>query len=149
MSRADVRYVKRSRYGRAFDGVVKWLARRGVPFGQSAVLTVAGRVSGKPRSTPIYPFEIAGSRYLVASHGTTQWVRNLRVAGTATLRRGSRVEELTVVEVADSEKVPVLRAYIRLFWPTVGGSFGVPEHPTDDEVRAVAHLHPVFVVTDR
>ncbi|MFD1712881.1 nitroreductase family deazaflavin-dependent oxidoreductase [Amnibacterium flavum] len=149
MGRGDVRYVPPTRYERVFNAIVVWLSRRGIPFGRTQVLTVTGRKSGEPRSTPVNPFDIAGSRYLVGAHGTSQWVRNLRVAGSAELRRGRRVEEFQVTEVADSDKIPVLRAYIRIFWPAVKGCFGVPEHPTDEEIRAVAHLHPVFVIDKR
>ena len=51
-------------------------------------LTVAGRRTGRPISTPVPPFEYGGARYLVSGGGETHWVRNLRAAGQGELRRG-------------------------------------------------------------
>jgi CubicO group peptidase (beta-lactamase class C family) len=53
----------------------------------TALLTVPGRVSGEPHTTPLgKPFEYGGARYVVSGRGETQWVRNLRDAGGGELR---------------------------------------------------------------
>jgi hypothetical protein len=48
-------------------------------------LTVRGRRSGLPITTPLAPFDYEGARYLVGGGGETHWVRNLRAAGQGQL----------------------------------------------------------------
>ena len=89
----------------------------------------------------------AGRRYLVAPRGTTQWVRNLRAAGTGELRVGRRAEAFRATEIADDDKVDVLRDYLRRWKMEVGVFFdGVDDKASDDELRAIADRHPVFLV---
>ena len=44
-----------------------------------------GRTSGAWRTTPVNLLDHRGRRYLVSARGEGQWVRNLRVAGTAAM----------------------------------------------------------------
>ena len=86
-------------------------------------------------------------RFLVAPRGDTQWVRNIRVAGRGELRVGRRVEPFRAVEIADADKVDVLRAYLRRWKMEVGVFFeGVGPDSSDEELRAIADRHPVFRV---
>ncbi len=55
-------------------------------------LAVRGRSSGEWRTVPVNVLELDGARYLVAPRGDTQWVRNLRAAGTGELRIKGRTE---------------------------------------------------------
>ena len=85
--------------------------------------------------------------YLVAPRGETQWVRNLRAAGTGELRVGTRVESFRGIEVTDADKPPVLRAYLRRWKMEVGVFFdGVTADSPDDDVARIAPDHPVFRV---
>src|SRR5690606_7831375 len=106
------RYLAPTGADRAFNRLVAALTKVGVGVAGSRVLTVAGRRSGQPRSTVVNVLTLDGARYLVAPRGETHWVRNLRAAGTASLRVGRRVEEVGVVELDDEAKLPVLRAYL-------------------------------------
>jgi deazaflavin-dependent oxidoreductase (nitroreductase family) len=127
--------------------LVAFLTRHGLPLAGSAVLGVRGRTSGEVRTTPVNPLPLDGRRYLVAARGHTQWVRNLRVAGGAELRVGRRTERITAVELSDAEKLPVLRAYLRVWAWEVGAFFdGVGADSSDAELAAVAERHPVFAV---
>ncbi len=85
----------------------------GLKIGLMALLTVPGRKSGQPRTTPIAVVEQNGQRYLIAAFGIVQWVRNLRAAEAATLTRGRRAEAIRVVELAPTEAAPVLKAALR------------------------------------
>lgn len=132
-----------------YSKALTWLAARGLSVGDTQILTVRGRTTGTPRSTPVHPFEVAGSRYLVGALGTSEWVRNLRASGEGQLARGRTTVTFTARELADNDKIPVLRSYVRIWWREVKNYFDLPEHPTDAEIRAIAHLHPVFVIVDK
>lgn len=133
---------------RVMNPIVAGLTRLGVPLAGSAVLGVRGRTSGEVRTTPVNPLTFEGRRYLVAARGHTQWVRNLRVAGEAELTVGRRTETVRAVELADAEKVPVLRAYLRAWAWEVGAFFeGVGADAGDEELAAIADRHPVFAIT--
>jgi hypothetical protein len=83
----------------------------------------------------------------VAPRGRTQWVRNLQAVGTGELRVGRRVEAFRGVEIADDQKVAVLRDYLRRWKMEVGVFFdGVGPDSTDEELAAIAPKHPVFLV---
>jgi deazaflavin-dependent oxidoreductase (nitroreductase family) len=75
------------------------------------VLTVPGRKSGKPRSTPITPMYIDGQRYVVAGFPGADWVENVRAAGQATLRQRRQSEEVRMVELSPDDARPLLRAF--------------------------------------
>jgi len=131
-----------------FNPFVGWLARRGISVWGSRELRVRGRSSGEWRTTPVNPLDFEGRRFLVAPRGQTQWVRNLRVQGQGELRIGRRTEAFTSVEVLDDDKVEILRAYLRRWKMEVGVFFdGVGPDSSDEEIRAIADRHPVFVIT--
>ncbi len=126
---------------------VAFLARHGVSVLGSRVLAVRGRSSGQWRTTPVNLLEMDGRRYLVSPRGEGQWVRNLRVAGSGELRLGARSEPFVGRELADDEKVAVLRAYLRRWKVEVGIFFdGVGPDSSAEQIRAVAPKHPAFEV---
>ena len=130
-----------------FNRIVAGATRLGVSVWGSRVLQVRGRTTGEPRETPVNLLTVDGHRYLVAPRGTTQWVRNLRAAHEGTLRLGRRAEPFKAVEVLDSDKPDVLRAYLRRWKMEVGVFFdGVDADSPDDELLRVAPDHPVFEV---
>src|SRR5512144_1381235 len=84
------------------------LTTMGLSLRGSRVLMVRGRTSGAVRTNVVNVLDHEGARYLVAPRGTTQWVRNLRAAGTAQLKLGRRVETVVPEELDDRAKPPVL-----------------------------------------
>ena len=132
-----------------FNRVVQVLTRAGVSVWGSRTLVVRGRTSGEWRSNPVNVLVFDGHEYLVAPRGVTQWVRNLRVAGTGELRVGRRRESFRVVELADTEKVEVLRAYLKRWKLEVGIFFdGVSARSSVSELERIAPHHPVFRLQD-
>jgi len=122
---------------------VALLTRQGISVLGSRVLAVQGRTSGQWRTTPVNLLTVGGRRYLVAPRGQTQWVRNLRAAGTGELRVGRRAESFRGRELTDDEKVPVLRAYLKRWQAEVGIFFeGTGPDSSDDQLRAIAPKHP-------
>ncbi len=124
------------------------LTRLGLSFKGSRELRVRGRASGEWRSNPVNLLVLDSGRYLVAPRGTTNWVRNLRVAGGGELSVGRRVEPFTATEITDPEvKIEILREYLRRWRSEVKVFFdGVDANATDDELRAIADGYPVFLL---
>jgi deazaflavin-dependent oxidoreductase (nitroreductase family) len=88
-----------------------YMAVMGLGLGadDSMVLTVPGRTSGKPRSTPITVFCVEGRRYVLGGFPGADWVLNARAAEVATLSRGRRREQVSMVELPADEARPLLR----------------------------------------
>jgi deazaflavin-dependent oxidoreductase (nitroreductase family) len=132
---------------KVFNPFVALLTRVGISVLGSRVLAVRGRTSGELRTTPVNLLDIEGKRYLVSPRGEGQWVKNLRVAGTGELRVGRRVEEFAARELPDTDKPPILRAYLKRWQMEVGVFFdGVSAKSTDDQLAAIAPRHPIFEV---
>ena len=131
-----------------FNRAVQLLTRAGISVWGSRTLSVRGRTSGQWRSTPVNLLTWNGADYLVAPRGVTQWVRNLRVAGTGELGVGRRTRAFTATELEDELKVDVLRAYLRRWKMEVGVFFdGVSASSPASELARIAPHHPVFRVT--
>jgi len=126
---------------------VRRIARLGFAPKGLRQLAVPRRSSGGWQTTPVNLLELDGSRYLVAPRGETQWVRNIRVSGTAELRLGRAVEPIRVVELPDEDKVTVLREYLLRWRAEVKAFFDDLDHTSsDDELRAAAPGFPAFRV---
>src|SRR5262249_30778987 len=111
------------------NAVVTTLLRAGVKLGSMSLVTVRGRKSGQPRTTPVAVVARDGERWLVAPFGEVNWVRNLRAAGAATLSRGRRSERVTVRELSATEAAVVLKqslggapAFLRQYFDVTAAS---------------------------
>jgi len=144
----STRYVEPDWFTRKiFNPLVAACTRAGVSVWGSRVLAVRGRTSGEIRTTPVNVLTIDDRRFLVAPRGTTQWVRNVRAAGSCDLRVGRRVEHVGLVEIDDVDKPEILRAYLRRWKWEVGQFFdGVGPDASDEELLAAAPRHPVFEI---
>ena len=72
-------------------------------------------------------------------------MKNLRVAGTGELRVGRRTDAFRATEIADADKVPILRAYLKRWKAEVGVFFdGVSATSSEAELQRIAPDHPVF-----
>jgi deazaflavin-dependent oxidoreductase (nitroreductase family) len=92
--------------------LVRALSRLGLRLGTIQVLTVPGRRSGMPRSTPVSPLTVGGRRYVIAGLPESDWARNVRAAGRGELGYGRRRTRVTITEVTDpAEKRTVVRAF--------------------------------------
>ena len=105
------------------------------------LLTVRGRKSGEPRSTPLLCVPHEG-RWLIAGSyfGAPQmpvWVHNLRAAGDAQVRFKGRTHEVTAREVEGEERDRLWQVMLRT-WP----NFAHYEQRTDRRI-------PVFELTPR
>ncbi|MBM4269231.1 MAG: DUF385 domain-containing protein [Deltaproteobacteria bacterium] len=141
----DRRYIAPGLADRIFNGLVAGLARVGITLYGSRILAVRGRKSGAWRTVPVNLLVCDGARYLVAPRGETEWARNLRAAGAGELRLGGRVETFRATELADRDKVPVLRAYLVQWWFEVKRFFDLAgPNASDEDLVRIAARHPVF-----
>jgi len=130
-----------------FNPIVSALTRLGLSIAGSRVLEVPGRTTGQLRRTPLNVLTLDGQRYLVAPRGNTQWARNLRASGSGRLLVGRRGEASTATEMADEDKPPILRAYLRRWKWEMGAFFeGIGPDSPEDEIRRIAAEHPIFKI---
>jgi deazaflavin-dependent oxidoreductase (nitroreductase family) len=125
--------------------------RIGLPLGTIHLLTVPGRRTGQPRTTPVSPLTVEGHRYVVAALPQSDWARNARAAGRGELVRGRRRHDVTLREVTD----PGLRRTVMRAFPTQvphGVDFfvriGLVERADPDQFAAAAERVAVFEIRD-
>jgi deazaflavin-dependent oxidoreductase (nitroreductase family) len=140
---SEPRPYRKSSWRRALNALVRPLARLGLTGPRTHLLTVPGRRTGRPWSTPVSIVRMGDERWLVAPYGDRNWVRNARAAGRVELRRGRRRERLAAEELGPTEAVPVLQEYYRRGRVT-RPFFSVTLDSSRDEWLAEAPLHPVF-----
>ena len=131
---------------RISNAVVAALLRRGVPIGSNALLTVPGRKSGQPRTTPVTLLERDGERWLQSPFGDVNWVRNLRAAGEATLTRGRHSEPISVVELSPAEAAPIYKGALASFPSMIRDYFDVTPDSPLEAFEGEAPRHPMFRV---
>ncbi|MEU2839116.1 nitroreductase family deazaflavin-dependent oxidoreductase [Streptomyces sp. NPDC007076] len=139
-------YLQASALNSRMNGIVGWLARRGLSLFGSAEMSVRGRKSGQMQRVPVNPHTHEGTRYLVSARGHSQWVRNMRAAGGGELRVGRKVHGFTAVEIADDvQKARIIRTYLERWGWEVNEYFkGITAKSSDAELLAACPDHPVF-----
>jgi deazaflavin-dependent oxidoreductase (nitroreductase family) len=141
--------LKPPRWLKPMNKLYMFMLRLGLPVSGKegpVVLTVPGRKSGEPRSTPITPMYVDGKRYVVAGFPGADWEKNARAADTATLTSGRKSESVRMVELSADDARPLLRQFPTLV-PT-GVSFmkrsGLVIEGTPEECEALAGRCAVF-----
>lgn len=104
-----------------FSPVLKALLSAGVPLGPNALVTIAGRTTGQPRTTPLAVIEVAGQRWIWSPWGEVHWVRNLRAAGRATIAVRGRQEDVTATELDPAGRVAFFRDVLGPFARSIRG----------------------------
>ena len=118
----------------------------GIPTGPAMVLTVPGRQSGRPRSTPMTPFTHPAIHSIAIHDIGHELLLNARAAGAGTLARGRKSQRVKIVELTADEARPVLRSY-PVEVPTGIGFMkrsGLVHHGTPEEFEALAGRCAVF-----
>ncbi|HEX2228443.1 MAG TPA: nitroreductase family deazaflavin-dependent oxidoreductase [Candidatus Binatia bacterium] len=128
---------------RLVNGIVRGLLRVGLSPPHTYLLTVQGRKTGQPYSTPVTLVEKDGERWLVAPYGEVGWVRNARAANRVTLTRGRRFETVRIQELSAEDAAPVLKTYLGQV-PVVRPFFDVKPRSNLRDFAAEASRHPVF-----
>jgi len=135
-----------------FNPLTRRLLAAGVPLGFNGLLTVTGRRSGLPRTTPVAIIEAGGGRWIWSPWGDVHWVRNLRSAGRATISVRRREEEVTATDLDRAEREAFFRDVLGPVARSLPGgpwfirtADGVDlDDPVDaSHGRPVFELHPV------
>ena len=134
---------------RVFNRFFGLLVGLGLGLKHNYLLQVRGRKSGKLYSTPIDLLELNGRRFLVAPRGRTQWVRNAEAAGEIVLKKGSWRQNFNLRAIADTDKPPLLKAYLDSFKTTVQRYFPVPAGSEAQAFVGVAANYPVFELVSK
>ena len=92
-----------------FNPVAKVLLAAGTPMGFNGLITIRGRKSGLPRTTPVAIIDVSGRRWVWAPWGEVHWVRNLRAAGRATITVRGREEAVSATELDPTQRVQFFR----------------------------------------
>ena len=119
----------------------------GVGDGRMHLLTVRGRSTGKPMSTPVNVVTLEGRRWLVSPYGDREWTKNARAAGEVTLSRARKSEVVRLTQVDAQTAAPVLREYLRTTRITAP-YFDVTADSTNSDFENEAPKHPVFAIAD-
>ena len=118
----------------------------GISFNGTTLITVPGRKTGRPRSTPITMVEFNGQRYVQSPFGSVDWVRNLRAAGKATLSWGRRHETVTITELTPEQAAPVSKSILPRAPNVIRDYFDVTPDSSLEEFIRDAPNHPMFAV---
>ncbi len=129
--------------------VIVRLHRLGLPVGPMYLLTVPGRNSGLPRTTPVAPVVVQDVRYLLQAYPESDWVKNARAAGHGVLTRGWRTQAVDLVEVPVAQRGPILREFPRQNHRGVDAFLrnGLVASASSDSFAAAAPHCPVFRAT--
>lgn len=127
-----------------FNRTFGFLIGLGIGPAHIHILEVRGRKSGKLYRTPVDLLRLDGKQYLVAPRGQTQWVRNAEAAGEIILRRGSTRQQFRLRAIPDTEKPPILKAYLDSFKAEVQRYFTVPAGSPPEAFGNLASFYPAF-----
>jgi deazaflavin-dependent oxidoreductase (nitroreductase family) len=103
--------IRPPRWLRITNKVVIRLQRLGLPIGTMRLLTMRGRKTGQPRTTPVSPLTVDGRRYIIGGFARGDWVANARANGDAVLAHGRRKEPIRLTELPAPERGPIMRAF--------------------------------------
>ncbi len=92
-----------------FGPLTKAVLAARVPLGPNGLITIRGRKTGLPRTTPLAIVSVSGRRWVWSPWGDVQWVRNLRAAGVATISVRGRKEDVRATELDPTERVAFFR----------------------------------------
>ncbi len=141
--------AKRFHYSFVFKAgnvFTRTLLALGIRNNGTVLITVPGRKTGKPHSTPVSIVEVNGQRYVQSPFGNVNWVRNLRAAGKATLSWGRRREAVTVTELSPEEAAPVIKTLLGWAPKMIQDYFDVTAESSLEDIIRDAPNHAVFAV---
>src|SRR5947209_20558018 len=107
-------------------------------------------MTGRTRRSPVGLFTHDGRSWLFSAFGNVNWVRNLRVAGQATIRRGCHKAQIFPVELTPEDAARILKEAVAPFLRNrfaeliLGPHFKVDSDAPLSDFLEEARRHPVF-----
>ncbi len=98
---------------RIVNKIVEGMIRLGMTPDRMAMLTVAGRKSGQPRSLPVSMIIEDDATYLVSPYGEVNWVKNARIAGEVKITRGRKIQNFHFEELDAQTSALILKRYLK------------------------------------
>ena len=98
---------------RITNRIIKFLLRYDLAPDIYYLLTVAGRVSGRPHAVPVVIVEEGDQRWLVAPYGAVDWVKNARISGKVQLKQRKMKAKFTIHELSPQDAAPILKKYVQ------------------------------------
>lgn len=144
MTQTSPTFLKPTRTEQLFNKLIGRLADWGIGPKYMVVLEAVGRKSGKIYRTPVNLMEVDGLLYLVAPRGEAQWVRNVRHAGTVTLKRGSKRTQYQITELPVGQKASLLKEYLERYASAVQQYFTVTAGSPAEEFIALEPQYPIL-----
>jgi len=123
------------------------LLKLGVPLGFNGLITIRGRKSGQPRTTPVAIIDVGGRRWIWAPWGEVNWVRNLRAAGRATITVRRRDEVVRATELDEAGRLAFFRDVMRPLAKGIPGGrtfIRIVDGVDLDDPEGASHGRPVF-----
>ncbi len=139
----EFQYSPMFKAGNAF---MRSMLALGISLNGTTLITVPGRKTGRPQSTPITMVEFNGQRYVQSPFGSVNWVRNLRAAGKATLSWGRRRETVIATELTPEQAAPVIKSILLHAPKVIRDYFDVTPESSLEEFIRDAPNHPMFAV---
>ncbi len=131
---------------KAGNAFMRSMLALGISLNGTTLITVPGRKTGRPQSTPITMVEFNGQRYVQSPFGSVNWVRNLRAAGKATLSWGRRRETVIATELTPEQAAPVIKSILLHAPKVIRDYFDVTPESSLEEFIRDAPNHPMFAV---
>lgn len=123
--------------------VWSFIIRSGLGPRTMILLTVNGRKTGKPHTTPVALVSLNGEQFIVAPYGAVNWVHNARAAQTVSVRQGKQAWEARVEELPSGQVGPILKKYLAEHFVTQP-YFSARPNASPEEFEKEASRHPVF-----
>ncbi len=123
--------------------VWSFIIRSGLGPKTMILLTVYGRKTGKPYTTPVALVTLNGEQFLVAPYGAMNWVHNARATPNVSVQQGKQSWEARAEELPSGQVGPILKKYVAEHVVTQSYFSARPNSPAE-EFEKEASRHPVF-----
>ena len=130
--------------------LIKVFLRLGIPMGPNVLLTTRGRKTGKSRTTPVALMKLHDRKFLLATFGEVNWVRNLRATQEAQVGKGGHRDTFRVKELAPEIAAPlfkeILTPYLnsRMMRSFLSTGYNLGPKSSDEDFLREALRHPMF-----
>lgn len=129
------------------NSIVGTLIRSGLRIGPNVLLTVPGRKSGIPHTTPVAILEFGNQRFVQSPYGNVDWVKNLRAAKRGVITRRRHEEQIRAEEVSIEEAAPIYKNLMPSLPSILRKYFDIANDASLTDYAEMSRGHPMFRIT--